>query len=91
MRKSPQVLITVALEEDRFLDKNNWLEWLASVPAVAKAATVEGIYKSNSTLLLLTIPVTTWNLLPENPAVKFLGFVRLKDLLKSSPSPDLTS
>lgn len=82
--RSAKVLISVALEEDQYLHQHEWLEWLKSVPAITKAATVEGIYESDSTLMSLTISVATWNLLPKNLAIKFLGFVRSRDLLKCS-------
>ena len=90
--KYPKVLISLALDEDQWLSTGRWAEWLSSVPAVATSAKVEGIYKSDSTLVLLSLPVAIWDMLPEDSAVKFLGFVRSENLmhamdLASEPSP----
>ena len=85
--KGPKVLISVALEEDQLLHTNEWLEWLESVPAFAKAAHVEGIYKTGSSLLLLILPVEMWDMLGENKAVQFLAFVNSRNLLTAQSSP----
>ena len=84
----PKVMISVALEEDQVLHTRDWCEWLKSVPAIVKFARVEGIYKSDSTLLIMTIPVVIWDLIPPDPAIKFLGFVKSDNLLKCSEIPD---
>ncbi len=93
--KSPKVLISVALEEDQWLEAEAWADWLEKVPAKVKYANVEGIYKSDSTIVLLSIAVAVWDLIASDPAVKFLGFVRSPNLLqynarvpKSSKPPD---
>ncbi len=85
--KGPKVLISVALEEDQLLHTNEWLEWLESVPAFAKAAHVEGIYKADSSLLLLILPVEIWDMLGDNKAVQFLAFVNSRNLLAAQPLP----
>lgn len=81
----PTVLIAVALEEDQRLQLDTWVEWLRDIPAIAKYARVEGIYESNSTLMLLSLPVSTWDMIPNNPAVSFIGFIKSQDLLKYQP------
>ena len=78
----PKVLISVALEEDQWLEAEAWYDWLRKVPAKVKYANVEGIYKSDSTIVLLTTAVAVWNLISSDPAVKFLGFVRSHNLLQ---------
>ena len=86
--QGPKVLISVALEEDQLLHTGAWLEWLESVPAVAKAARIEGVYKSDSTLLLLTLPIETWDMFPADAAVSFIAFVSSCNLIKyPRPSP----
>lgn len=85
--KGPKVLISVALEEDQLLQTNEWLEWLESVPAFAKAVHVEGIYKADSSLLLLVLPVEVWDMLAENKAVQFLAFVNSRNLLGAPNLP----
>ena len=85
--KGPKVLISVALEEDQLLQTNEWLEWLESVPNFAKAVHVEGIYKADSSLLLLVLPVEVWDMLEENKAVRFLAFVNSRNLLGAPSLP----
>ena len=83
--RNPKVLISIALEEDQWLSSTHWVEWLRSVPALAKYAHVEGVYKSGSTLMLLSIPVAIWDLLPRNAATMFIGFTHSTNLLRSNP------
>ena len=80
--KCPKVLISVALEEDQWLEAEAWADWLKKVPAKVKYANVEGIYKSDSTIVLLSIAVAVWDLISSDPAVKFLGFVRSHNLVQ---------
>jgi hypothetical protein len=74
--KVPHVLISIALEGDQgTLDAVSCRRWLADFPALAKYATVEGVYKGYSTLLTLSIPVMIWDLLPAHPACSFIGYI----------------
>ena len=77
---SPKVLISVALEDDQFLRGEDMLEWLKTIPALAKSVHIESVYKSDSTLLLLSLPVALWDLIPEDPAISFVAFVKSRDL-----------
>ena len=86
----PKVLISLALDEHQWLSTGAWKDWLSSVPAVATSAKVEGIYKSDSTLVLLSLPVAVWDMLPQDAAVSFLGFIR-SDNLVNAASLDLES
>ena len=83
--KHPKVLISLALDEDQWLSTSDWKDWLSSVPAMAKSAKVEGIYKSDSTLVLLSLPVAVWDMLPQDAAVSFLGFIRSENLVNPAP------
>ncbi|KUJ23303.1 uncharacterized protein LY89DRAFT_680073 [Mollisia scopiformis] len=74
--KVPHVLISIALEGDQgALDAVSCRRWLADFPALAKYATVEGVYKGYSTLLTLSVPVMIWDLLPAHPACSFIGYI----------------
>ncbi|CAM1510238.1 Fc.00g005730.m01.CDS01 [Cosmosporella sp. VM-42] len=79
-RKAPHVLLTVALEEDQVLDAASCARWLKQFPLLAKYVSVEGVYRSYSTLLLLSVPVVLWDLLPDHPATQFVGYVRSRNL-----------
>lgn len=82
----PQVLLSLALEEDPVLDFDRCRKWLQDFPALAKYATVQGVYKSNSTLLILSIPVIIWGWLPEDPACTFIGYIYSKNLASTGSS-----
>lgn len=77
----PKVLISLSLEEDQFLNMETWVAWIRSVPALIRYTKVDGIFKSSSTLLVLSIPVALWDLLPNDPAISFIGFVNSSNLL----------
>ncbi|KAK4169458.1 hypothetical protein QBC43DRAFT_251764 [Cladorrhinum sp. PSN259] len=79
----PHVMISLALEDDQRLDMEAWEEWLAGFPALAKYVKVQGIFKSHSTLLLLSLPVMVWDFLPDDPACAFVAFIRSNNLLRA--------
>ncbi|KAL1842399.1 hypothetical protein VTJ49DRAFT_5358 [Mycothermus thermophilus] len=79
----PHVLISLALEDDQTLDLNDWETWLAAFPAIAKHVKVQGVFKSHSTLLLLSLPVMVWDFLPDDPACSFVAFIRSNNLLRA--------
>jgi hypothetical protein len=54
-----------------------WREWIQNIPPEAKGVKVEAIYEGFSTLVLLSLPITIWNLMPDNPAYSFVGFITL--------------
>ncbi|KAH8756559.1 hypothetical protein BGZ57DRAFT_962528 [Hyaloscypha finlandica] len=87
----PHVIISVALEENQpDLDVKNTARWLASIPFLAKWAKVEGVFKSYSTILFLSVPVPVWNMLPDRPACSFVGYVTSPNLITNiSPSIEL--
>jgi hypothetical protein len=82
----PHVLISLALEDDQRLDLNDWETWLAAFPAIAKYVKVQGVFKSHSTLLLLSLPVMVWDFLPDDPACSFVAFIRSNNLLQAQKS-----
>ncbi|KAL2140587.1 hypothetical protein VTI28DRAFT_3597 [Corynascus sepedonium] len=89
----PHVLISLALEDDQQLDLNDWETWLAAFPAIAKYVKVQGVFKSHSTLLLLSLPVMVWDFLPDDPACSFVAFIRSNNLLgsqKAAQEPEPT-
>jgi hypothetical protein len=88
--QSLQVLLALRIEDDHFLDDANehegkrirdWCAWLKNVPdGVKDVISIQGIYKSCSTLVLLSIPLILWDLLPANKAYSFVGFVNSANL-----------
>jgi hypothetical protein len=85
----PHVLISLALEDDQRLDLNDWETWLAAFPSIAKYVKVQGVFKSHSNLLLLSLPVMVWDFLPDDPACSFVAFIRSNNLLHAQkPGPE---
>ncbi|KAL8800270.1 MAG: hypothetical protein Q9182_005294 [Xanthomendoza sp. 2 TL-2023] len=82
----PRVLISVAFEQEQILRFEDWLDWLRSCPALARCIHLESVYQSDSHLLLVSVPVALWDMLPKNPAITFVSFVWSGDLLTSKPS-----
>ncbi|KAL8958408.1 MAG: hypothetical protein Q9193_004529 [Seirophora villosa] len=79
---SPKVLISVTLEDDQRLRPDDWTEWLNSIPALARYMKIQGAYKSDSTVILGLMPVAIWDLIPENPAISFVCFVKSENMLE---------
>lgn len=79
----PHVLISLALEDDQRLDLNDWESWLGAFPAIAKYVKVQGVFKSHSTMLLLSLPVMVWDFLPDDPACSFVAFIRSNNLINA--------
>ncbi|KAI1335103.1 hypothetical protein F5Y15DRAFT_256349 [Xylariaceae sp. FL0016] len=77
----PHVMISLALEDNQSLNINEWEHWLSTIPSLAKYVKVQGVFKSHSTLLLLSLPVMVWDLLPENHACNFIAFIRSNNLM----------
>jgi len=86
----PHVMISLALEGDQRLDLSAWEHWLQSFPALAKYVKVQGVFKSHSTLLLLSMPVMIWDLLPDDHATSFVAFIRSNNLAMEKPQPKPT-
>src|ERR1700733_1994012 len=81
----PRVIISLALEECQVLNSESCKKWLSSCPVLIKYASVEAVYKSFSTLVLLSIPVLIWDLLPEHPAYSFVGYASSPNIMKPLP------
>lgn len=77
----PHVMISLALEDDQNLNIDDWERWLATIPALARYVRVQGVFKSHSTLLLLSLPVMVWDMLPDNRACNFVAFIRSNNLV----------
>jgi hypothetical protein len=89
--KNLKVLISLVLEEDQWLRTGNWLEWLRSVPALAKIAKIEGLYETDSALIVLSLPVAVWDLLPKYLALSFISFTRSDNKMGANPPKGLSS
>jgi hypothetical protein len=83
--QTPHVLIKIGLEQNQGpLDMKQCLRWLESVPFLGKWAKIEGVYPSYSTLVILSMPISVWDMLPDHPACTFIGYVTGPNM---SPGP----
>jgi hypothetical protein len=86
----PRVLLSVRFKEE--ISSKALADFLPEFQNLEEYANVEGIYQTfESTLILLSLPITIWDLLPEHPAWQFLGIVTSKNLQTGSilPHPEV--
>jgi hypothetical protein len=87
--QTPQVLIRIGLEQQQpLMDVKQCLRWLENIPILGKWATIEGVYPSYSTLLIISVPIVIWNMLPDNPACSFIGYVTAPSFTRNFPEPN---
>jgi hypothetical protein len=79
--KVPHVLLSVALEEDQSLDVDSWVRWIGDSPALAKYVLVEGVFRSHSTMVLISLPVPLWDMLQDDLAISFIAYVESRNAL----------
>jgi hypothetical protein len=84
----PHVLISLALEGEQLLETGAWNKWLSDCPAFAKYARIEGMYKSHSTLLIISVAVVLWDLLPDNRACSFIGYINSTNQIREQTWQD---
>jgi hypothetical protein len=73
--KVPHVLITLQLEENQSLDTGQTARWLDRLPLLAKWVKVEAVSPSYSTLIIMSVPLPIWDMLPDHPACSFIEYV----------------
>ena len=84
LAESTRVLLAVSVAEDVAHNVAQWVSWLTTaVPwDVSKVdVRLECMYKSHSTLLLVSVPIVGWNRLPESAAYRFIGFIKSGNLI----------
>jgi hypothetical protein len=80
---TPHMLVSIALDEDYPLPNvEACRRWLCAFPGLAKYAKVEAVFASYSTVIILSIPVAIWNMLPDNPACQPITYVTSRNLLQ---------
>lgn len=70
----PLVLMSINIKGDPLVH-NEWIAWLRKAPMAATDIKIEASYKSYSTMLLVSMPISVWSLLPTDPAYVFIGFI----------------
>lgn len=86
-----RILISVHLEDpDQIPLVQEWTKWfkkhapqnIASVEfELENFVRLESAYESNSKLLIVSMPLALWNVMPPNPAYSFIAAIRSQNLL----------
>ena len=76
-----EVTLAIQVESDQTLHPQDLIAWIREIPLLAKSVKLQAVQKSYSTLLLISLPVAVWNLLPDDPACSFVGFTTSSNLL----------
>jgi len=78
----PHILISIAMEENQpDFDRKKVARWLERTPFIGKWANIEAMFPSYSALLLLSVPLPIWYMLPDHPACSFVGYVTAPNLV----------
>lgn len=78
---SPKVLLAISLQGDQWLEcEKIFADWIRDIPLLAKAISLEGVFESFSTLLMVSLPIALWDLLPQHPAYSFVGFTKSSNM-----------
>ena len=88
LAESTRVLLAVSVAEDVAHNVAQWVSWLTTaVPwDVSKVdVRLECMFKSHSTLLLISVPIVGWSRLPESAAYRFIGFIKSGNLISEKP------
>lgn len=80
----PHVLLSVALDKDQSLDVDSWVRWISDNPALAKYVLVEGVFRSHSTIVIISLPVPIWDMLQDDLAISFIAYVESRNALISA-------
>lgn len=90
--RTSKVLITVNVLDDSPTNLEEWKAWLSHyIPSDVSDIQVEGVWKKGSSLVLLSLPVSIWDMLVDDPAYSFVGYVVSPNLLlqENAPVPSL--
>lgn len=81
-----RVLLTVSVLDDAIPNVSQWASWLTTAApwdATKIDVQVHSIFKSFSTLIVVSIPTEAWDRIPERPAYRFVGFIRSGDVFRT--------
>ena len=77
-----KVLITAKISDSVPTNLGDWDRWLRSkIPADIEDVTVEGLWDKGSSLLLLRLPISAWDMIRDDPAYSFVDYVGSGNLI----------
>ncbi|KAF3760745.1 hypothetical protein M406DRAFT_268730 [Cryphonectria parasitica EP155] len=89
-----RVLVCTTFVGDASSDMAFYNQWLQHPPALASKITMEGMFLGPPTMLLVSMPITVWNVVQHDKVCCFLGYINshnmidlYKGLVQSSPQP----
>ena len=88
-----RVLLSVSVVQDAIHDVSHWVSWLTTAAPwdVTKVdVKVQSVFRSYSTLIIVSIPTYAWSRLPERPAYRFVGFIRSGDIFQAAKNPTVS-
>lgn len=80
----PRILLSIRVSESikpSELSPDLFADWLRTIPMFTKSVRVEAGFASDSTLLMVSVPIALVRYLPEDHAIKMLGITRSPNLL----------
>lgn len=80
-----RVLLAISITDDAVCDISEWKRWLISQAPwdITKIEVkVEACFESHSTMLITSLPIVAWDMLPDRSAYRFVGFIKSKNLSK---------
>jgi hypothetical protein len=89
----PRLLFSIRISEDikpRELSTELFADWLGILPIAAKSIRVEAGFASDSTLLMVSMPVGLLQYLPKDPAMMVLGTIKSSNLLTGIDNEPVT-
>jgi len=88
----PRVLLAISFKEESTIPNlDSWTRWLSSEAPqeiLKIGVRVEHAFPSNSTLLLVSMPIRVWCHLPDTTAYRFVDFITGENLLTRLPADD---
>ena len=80
-KETTEVTISLQIESGQVFCPQDIVNWIREVPVLAQSVKLGAVMNSHSTLVILSLPVAVWNLLPDDPACCFVGFTTSRNLL----------
>lgn len=85
IQEYPRLLFSIRIQEDvnpNELSSELFADWLRQIPLSTNQVRVEAGFKSDSTLLMVSLPIAFHGYLRKDPAIQLLGTIRSKNCMQ---------
>lgn len=79
--ESSRVLVCTTFVGDASADMGFFHQWLHNPPSVASKITVEGMFLGPPTMLLISMPLSIWNIVQHDKVCCFLGYISSHNMI----------